>query len=263
MSTLYIGDRLLYGSVRGIHERLFLAGERPIDQLPTDKGIWLRGSGVRRVNLVSPDQKNEEWRSMNFARPFVGLAVSSVLAFTAMADNPKSAQTAPSVKSQSPVEDIYVLRSLREARSTTPSRFCDTSKIGFKAQIEDRYTFKAVATQPKDGRVVDATRQDAGTLQACLDNIPGVADANFYAEGQIAGVNATGKGQCTITAVDFPEAGITSFRCFLVLSNLSPPYFAGVLTTNTIRSREPLGERSDPPGYIQPSIATIRLWKKR
>ena len=200
---------------------------------------------------------------MYFARLVVGLAMSSVLVFTAAAGTPNSAEKPAALGSPSPVEDIYVLRSLREARSTTPSGFCDTAKIGFPAKIEDRYTFKAVATEPKDGRVVDAIRQNAGTLQACFDSVPGVAEANFYGEGQIAGVNATGKGKCTVIAVDFPEAGITSFRCFLVLANLSPPYFAGLLTTNTVRSREALGERSDPPGYIQPSIATIRLWRKR
>jgi len=200
---------------------------------------------------------------MSFASLLTSLAVSSALAFTAMADSPSSAETASSTSSQSSVEDIYVLRSLRDARSTTPSSFCDSTKIGFTAQIEDRYTFKAVATQARDGRVIDAIRQNAGRLQACFDSVPGVADTNFYGEGQIAGVNATGKGKCTLIAVDFPEPGITSFRCFLVLSNLSPPYFAGVLTTNTVKSREPLGERSDPPGYIQPSIATIRLWRKR
>ena len=62
---------------------------------------------------------------------------------------------------------------------------------------------------------------------------------------------------------NFPEAGITSVRCFLVLSNLPSPYVAGVLTTNTVASRKPLGDESDPPGYTQPSIATIRLWRKR
>ena len=200
---------------------------------------------------------------MSFAPLLTSLAVSSALAFTAMADSPSSAETASSTSSQSSVEDIYVLRSLRDARSTTPSAFCDSTKIGFTAQIEDRYTFKAVATQARDGRVIDAIRQNAGRLQACFDSVPGVADTNFYGEGQFAGVNATGKGKCTLIVVDFPEPGITSFRCFLVLSNLSPPYFAGVLTTNTVKSREPLGERSDPPGYIQPSIATIRLWRKR
>jgi hypothetical protein len=163
----------------------------------------------------------------------------------------------------SPVEDIYVLRSLRESRSTTPGAFCDGGKIGFAAQIEDQYSFKAVATRASDGKVIDASRQPAGTLHACFDSVPGVADTNFYAEGVIAGIAATGKGKCTIVAAEFPEPAITSFRCFLVLSNLSPPYFAGVLTTNTIRSREPIGDRSDPPGYIQPSIATIRLWRKR
>jgi hypothetical protein len=90
-----------------------------------------------------------------------------------------------------------------------------------------------------------------------------VPDANFYAEGVIAGVPATGKGKCTAIAADFPEPGITSVRCFLVLSNLAPPYVAGVLTTNSVTSREPIGDRSDPPGYTQPSIATIRLWRKR
>ncbi len=28
-------------------------------------------------------------------------------------------------------------------------------------------------------------------------------------------------------------------------------------------SRQPIGAVSDPPGYVQPSIATMRLWKKR
>src|ERR1700730_6818409 len=189
---------------------------------------------------------------MSFAPLLTRLAVSSALAFTAMADSPSSAETASSTSSQSSVEDIYVLRSLRDARSTTPSAFCDSTKIGFTAQIEDRYTFKAVATQARDGSVIDAIRQNAGRWQACFDSVPGVGDTHFYSEGK-----------CTLIAVPLSVAGFTSFRCFLVLSNLSPPYFPGVLTTNTVKSREPLGERSDPPGYIQPSIATIRLWTKR
>ena len=73
----------------------------------------------------------------------------------------------------------------------------------------------------------------------------------------------TGKGRCGPIANDFPEPGISSNRCFLILSNLTPPYAAGVLTTNSIASRQPIGEQSDPPGYVQPSIATIRLWRRR
>lgn len=197
------------------------------------------------------------------SRLLAGLVAFSALVAIFPGGKPPRAETASLIETKSPVEDIYLLRSLRDARSTTPGEFCNATKIGFKADLEDRYTFKAVATQPKDGRVVDANRQNAGTLHACLDGAPGAADANFYAEGQIAGVTATGKGKCTVIAVDLPEPGITTFRCFLVLSNLSPPYVAGVLTTNTLRSREALGDRSAPPGYVQPSIATIRLWKKR
>ena len=161
-----------------------------------------------------------------------------------------------------PTEDIYVLRSLRETRSAAAA-FCDASKIGFTAKLEDRYLFKAVSTRPQDGKVVDARLHDAGTLHACFESAPGAAETNFYAEGVVAGVAATGKGKCIPIAADFPEQGITSVRCFLVLSNLSAPYVAGVLTTSSITSREPIGDRSDPPGYIQPSIATIRLWRKR
>jgi hypothetical protein len=67
---------------------------------------------------------------------------------------------------------------------------------------------------------------------------------------------------CSIVS-DYPEPGITSVRCFLILSNLPFPYVAGVLTTNSVTSRQPVGAESNPPGYVQPSIATIRLWRKR
>lgn len=39
------------------------------------------------------------------------------------------------------------------------------------------------------------------------------------------------------------------------------PYVGGLLTTNTLTSRAAFGGDSDPPGYTQASIATIRLWK--
>jgi len=138
-----------------------------------------------------------------------------------------------------------------------------TARVGFAAKSQDRYVFKAVVTRAPDGKVVDAISHPAGTLQACFDAFPGVADANFYAEGTFAGIRATGKGKCTPTQADFPEPGITSVRCFLVLTDLPAPYVAGVLTTNSVTSRQPIGAESSPPGYIQPSIATIRLWRKR
>jgi hypothetical protein len=53
------------------------------------------------------------------------------------------------------------------------------------------------------------------------------------------------------------------FACQLDLTGLPPEYVGGQLTTNTLQSRTTLGSDTDPPGYTQPSIATIRLWKKR
>jgi hypothetical protein len=62
---------------------------------------------------------------------------------------------------------------------------------------------------------------------------------------------------------DFPEQGLRLFRCFLDLSGLPEQYVGGHLTTNTVGSKQNIGAVSEPPGYVQPSIATVRLWKKR
>jgi hypothetical protein len=52
-------------------------------------------------------------------------------------------------------------------------------------------------------------------------------------------------------------------RCFLDLQGLPPNYIGGQLTSNTVLSRVAVGETSDPTGYTQPSIVTVRLWKRR
>jgi hypothetical protein len=70
-------------------------------------------------------------------------------------------------------------------------------------------------------------------------------------------------GECQTARQDYPEPGLVVHRCFLDLGGLPAAYVGGHLTANTIISRKPLGEESDAPGYIQPSIAMIRLWKHR
>jgi len=74
-------------------------------------------------------------------------------------------------------------------------------------------------------------------------------------------VHRAGEGRTT--RKNHPDAGVSVQRCFMELSGLPPAYVGGKLTTNTIGSRNALGDRTDPPGYTQPSIATIRLWKRR
>ena len=160
------------------------------------------------------------------------------------------------------VEDIYIGRSWRESRQP-PGEFCASAHTGFgKASVEDTYTFRSVETRGSDGQVVDANVAVIGTLRACFGPLP-EAGSFFYAEGTLGEVPFTGRGQCQTTRRDHPEPGMSAQRCFMELSGLPPAYVGGQLTTNTIGTRTALGDGTDPPGYTQPSIATIRLWKRR
>ena len=173
-------------------------------------------------------------------------------------------QGAPSGKASDPrVEDIYIARSMRGSRLTTATAFCAETRTGFgDAAFEDRYTFHSTATRGSDGLITDTNVATIGRLHACLGS-----QANplygFYAEGSLGAVTFTGRGECRTVNSDFPEAGMAVIRCFLELSNLPAGYIGGQLTTNTMGSRNVLGPETDPPGYTQPSIATIRLWKRR
>ena len=162
------------------------------------------------------------------------------------------------------VEDIYIARSFRESR-IEPTSFCDATRAGFPGTtMEDRYTFRAVATRTSDGLVTDPDAGVIGDLHACFGPIAGDPTSfNFYAEGALDGVTLTGRGNCLSTRNDYPEAGISGFRCYLDLTNLPSGYVGGQLTTNTVGSRNVLSDVSDPPGYTQASIATVRLWKRR
>jgi hypothetical protein len=120
-----------------------------------------------------------------------------------------------------------------------------------------------VQTSSSDGRVTNADARIIGSLHACLGATGDSTRSNFYGVGTVAGVSFVGKGECVLGTRDFPEAGIMVARCFLELTELPEGYVGGYLTTNTVLSRVALGGVSDPPGYTQPSIATIRLWKRR
>ena len=174
-----------------------------------------------------------------------------------------ASQVATSRQAQSPVEEIYIARSLRESRSA-PSAFCSAERTGFdNSQYEDRYTFRSVATRTSDGRVTDPGVQAIGHLRGCVGQTADALVANFYAEGQLAGLPLTAAGQCRAPRADHPESGTMFMACSFELRNLPSPYVSGHLTTSTMNSRQAVGGVSDPAGYVQPSIATVRLWKKR
>jgi len=178
----------------------------------------------------------------------------------AMLSSPLAAQTP---RADAAVEEIVILRSVRLSR-VTPTDFCAPSRTGFSgATAEDRYDLKAVATDAASGRVTNVSGARAGALHACFSPTSDSLVVSFYAEGEVGGVSLVGRGQCRTTKRDFPEAGISLHTCQLDLTGLPSAYVGGQLTSNTLSSRAILGVDTDPPGYTQPSIATVRLWKKR
>jgi sugar lactone lactonase YvrE len=162
-------------------------------------------------------------------------------------------------------EEIYVLRSIREPHEAVDG-WCDSARTGFAPFPQDAerfFSFWSVRTNPEDGRVVEAKAARVAELRGCFGATPDRPRQNFYAEIKLGSMSFQGKGECLALGIDVPETGLFPVRCQLVLGGLPPPYVGGLLTTNTITSRAGLGGDSDPPGYTQASIATIRLWRQR
>src|ERR1700675_4427979 len=200
---------------------------------------------------------------MRWSRLVNILVAVIVTAFSLTPGRAEDPNHAPGKTSASGVEEIYIARSWRESRET-PTEFCAQSRTNFeKRTSEDHFTFRSISIQTSNGRMIDGDVQTIGRLRACFGSTADPKLQNFYAEGALGDVTFRGRGECLTYKDDYPEPGIISLRCFLHLSGLPAPYVAGELTTNSIRSRNVLGGVSDPPGYTQPSIATIRLWRKR
>ena len=154
------------------------------------------------------------------------------------------------------------MRSVRKSR-IPPTEYCAQERTGFgNASFEDQYTFHAVTTRAEDGAVINPLGNETASLHACFGKTTDPNLRNFYGEGKIAGKQFRGSGKCTTLKTEFPEPGLSVGTCFLELDGLKAPYGGGLLTTNTLLARNATGEQSDPPGYVQPSIAAIRLWKR-
>ena len=170
--------------------------------------------------------------------------------------------TAPSVNGP---EEIYILRSIREPHESAADA-CPASTIGFEPFARDAerfFSFWSVRSRTDDGRIIDPKAKRVAELRGCFGATAERPRQNFYAEIKLGSLSFKGIGECLALNVDFPEPGLFPVRCQLVLRELPPPYVGGVLTTNTLTSRAPMGGETDPPGYTQASIATIRLWKRK
>ncbi|TAJ86515.1 MAG: hypothetical protein EPO10_14930 [Reyranella sp.] len=163
------------------------------------------------------------------------------------------------------LEEIYVLRSIREHQSAMAGS-CASSTTGFEpypADAERHFSFWSVNVQPATGRIVDAKSMKVAELRGCFGPTSDRARQNFHAEIRLGTLFFRGVGECLALMIDFPEPGLFPVRCQLVLSGLPAPYLGGLLTTNTMTSKAAFGGATDPAGYTQASIATIRLWKAR
>jgi hypothetical protein len=179
-----------------------------------------------------------------------------------------SACAAPATSDPAPtsaLEDIYVLRSIRE-QPPPIANWCAASRTGFEPfpmDAERFFSFWSVRSRPEDGRVVDARQMRVAELRACFGPTGERARQSFYAEVRLGAISFRGNGECVALRTDFPETGLFPVRCQLILSGLPAPFVGGLLTTNTMTSSAPFGGDTEPPGYTQASIATIRLWRGR
>jgi hypothetical protein len=162
-------------------------------------------------------------------------------------------------------EEIYILRSIRE-RHEPVANGCSSAKTGFEpfpADAERFFSFWSLQLRPEDGRAVHTRHTRVAELRGCFGATGEPARQNFYAEITLGSLSFRGNGECLALKIDFPQPGLFPVRCQLILSGLPAPYVGGLLTTNTITSKAAFGGDTDPPGYTQASIATIRLWKSK
>lgn len=178
---------------------------------------------------------------------------------------PRSRSDAATSAPSSAREEIYVVRSIRES-GETHAGWCSAARSGFEpfpTDAERYFSLWSLRTRAEDGQVVDPAAARVGELRACLGATGERTRHNFHAEIRLGSISFQGNGECLALGEDVPETGLYPVRCQLVLSGLPPPYVGGLLTTNTMTSKAPFGGESDPSGYTQASIATIRLWKGR
>ena len=161
-------------------------------------------------------------------------------------------------------ETIYILHSIREPQAASAAG-CPAALTGFEpfsAEAERYFSFWSIESQSDSGRVINARRSRVASLRGCFGPTAEPARQNFNAEIQLGAMTFRGHGECVALMVDFPEKGLYPVRCHLVLAELPAPFVGGLLTTNTLTSAARFGGDTEPPGYVQASIATIRLWRR-
>jgi hypothetical protein len=195
--------------------------------------------------------------------PREAVAAAIPMSLAALLSGCAATSTSTPTASSDTREEIYVLRSIREQHTPSPD-WCSPDRTGFAplpSDAEHLFSFWTLQVQSSDGKVTQFKQRQVADARACFGPTGDPAVRNFYAEGKLAALPFRGKGECRVMRVDYPEKSLFPVRCVLNLSEMPAPYVGGMLTANTMASKAPMGGETDPPGYTQSSIATIRLWK--
>jgi len=205
------------------------------------------------------------YRTPDVTRPAVAFIGAAFFGFVTMLFACATPSDLAAAEPAGALEEIYILRSIREPHAPADN-WCSSTRSGFEPFAKDAerfFSFWSLRVQPEDGKVVQTQDRRVAELRACFGETGERARQNFYAEIQLGAISFKGRGECLALNIDFPAAGLFPVRCQLVLSGLPAPYVGGLLTTNTMTSQAAFGGDTNPAGYTQASIATIRLWKSR
>ena len=168
------------------------------------------------------------------------------------------------------VEDVVVFRSVRVSRVLPPAQngVCAAAGLlGKTGAADQHFELWSVKTRNNTAMVVDNQKLLVGTMEACTAASATAGVLDFYGTGHLdasgndPAIDYAGSGTCRSQGANSPVTGITRFVCMLNLTSASAPYVGGQLASNTISSLNINGDETNPPGYVQSSIAVVRLWK--
>lgn len=233
-------------------------GQRSNRRTVTRPGVRGVVDGRRILATLVIRVQEAPWGMCFMHAPAISLLLLGTLCAVSLAQAGQAPSGGTPLNGQ--VEEIYIARSMFESGGA-PTEFCAATRTGFTAMFEARYTFRSTDVRA-DGRIVNANVATIGRLHACVGSAPDGTTDKFYAEGALGSLPLTAVGECRLLKQNFPESGIDVATCAFDLRDLPSTYVGGQLTSNTVSSRQD-GAQSDPPGYTQPSIATIRLWRRR
>ena len=199
------------------------------------------------------------------------VAVATLLTDGASSESQTLARDGPSA---SDVEQVFVYLAVRSNRTPGVSDpACNDA--GFAVRNRNDSDLRAL-TSTRDGRI-DSTAQIIGSAVSCFSTRSDAGVTQFFGRVTIAGISAAGRGECVQRYTDHPEPRVGVQECWLKLEQVPDGYVGGFVTVNAVATRTvdataasvcaggPCGRglESDPPGYVLPSITTVRLWKQR